>query len=313
MRKYRNWIYAALLSICMALFLITVPASAAETVKTVSTEADLTSALADSNVSEIKLTGDIEISNTLTVNRTVTLDLNGCVLRMTGQKSVIKVESNGDLTIQDSNASASHRFTPNSDGLWVLNETDGTKTVSGGVITGGVASEQKPTVGGTYLYCGGGVSVKTGGKLIMTGGNIVGCRSEDYGGGVSVMEGGELTMTGGSIAGCTAEWGGGIACYDENNTMTISGTALIRDCRAYRDGGGIWIHGKLLMMGAAAIRGCIARDSGVSSMHGKGGGVYVHSNSSLVMSDSAVTEDCKAVTDMCTKRHHSPCPATPRC
>ena len=283
MRKHRKWIYAALLSICMALFLITVPASAAET--KVSTEADLTSALADSSISEIKLKSDIDINNTLTVtvNRIVTLDLNGFVLRMTGQKSVIKVESRGDLTIQDSDPSKPHRFTPNSDGLWVLDETNGTETVSGGVITGGVASEEI----GDPFYCGGGVYIADGGKLTMTGGNIVGCTATDYGGGVYTTAG-KLTMTGGNIVGCSAMNGGGICCSRGSNKSEMSGTALVRDCRAKEDGGGIWINGELSMKNHAAIRGCTA---------GRGGGVDVRWGSKLSMSDDAMIKGCKAVGD----------------
>ena len=290
MRTQRKWIYAALLSICMALFLITVPASAAE--KEVPTYGELMAALADTNISMIKLKADINIDDTLTVNRPVTLDLNGFVLQMTDQKSVIKVESSGDLTIQDSDPSKSHRFTPNSDGLWVLDETNGTETVSGGVITGGVASENTGTAQ-FPCYCGGGVYIAEGGKLTMTGGNIVGCTSvEDYGGGVYVTNGTlTLTMTGGNIVGCTAMSGGGIFCNWNGNMIAkieMSGTALVRDCRAKEDGGGIWIYGELSMENNAAIRGCTARH---------GGGVNVNSSSKLSMSDNAVIEGCKAVGD----------------
>ena len=288
MRKHTKWIYAALLSICMALFLITVPASAAETEKEVSTPKDLTDALADNNISEIRLKGDVDISSTLEVKRPVTLDLNGCVLQMKkeAQKSVIKVENGGDLTIKDSNASASHRFTPDNNGLWVLDETSGTETVSGGVITGGVASEN---IGDARFpcYCGGGVYIADGGKLTMTGGNIVGCTATDHGGGVYVTTG-TLTMTGGNIVGCTAMFGGGIYCSRNGNKIEMSGTALVRDCRAKEDGGGIWIYGELSMRNHAAIRGCTARH---------GGGVNVNSSSKLYMSDNAVIEGCKAVGD----------------
>ena len=288
MRTQRKWIYAALLSICMALFLITVPASAAE--KEVPTYGELMAALADTNISMIKLKADINIDDTLTVNRPVTLDLNGFVLQMTDKKSVIKVESSGDLTIQDSDPSKSHRFTPNSDGLWVLDETNGTETVSGGVITGGVASENTGTAQ-FPCYCGGGVYIAEGGKLTMTGGNIVGCTSvEDYGGGVYVTNG-PLTMTGGNIVGCTAMSGGGIFCNWNGNMIAkieMSGTALVRDCRAKEDGGGIWIYGELSMENHAAIRGCTARH---------GGGVNVNSSSKLSMYNNAVIEGCKAVGD----------------
>ncbi len=287
MRTQRKWIYAALLSICMALFLITVPASAAE--KEVPTYGELIVALTDTNISMIKLKADIKINDTLTVNRKVTLDLNGFVLQMTDQKSVIKVESSGDLTIQDSDQSKSHQFTPNSDGLWMLDETNGTKTVTGGVITGGMASEN---IGDARFpcYCGGGVYIAEGGKLTMTGGNIVGCTAADYGGGVYVTNG-PLTMTGGNIVGCTAMSGGGIFCNWNGNMIAkieMSGTALVRDCRAKEDGGGIWIYGELSMENNAAIRGCTARH---------GGGVNVNSSSKLSMSDNAVIEGCKAVAD----------------
>ena len=286
MRTQRKWIYVALLSICMALFLITVPASAAEPEQEVSTDTELTGALTNSSISKIKLKTDIKINDTLTVNRKVTLDLNGFVLHMTGNKSVIKVESNGDLTIQDSDPSKSHRFTPNSDGLWVLDETSGTETVSGGVITGGVASEN---IGDARFpcYCGGGVYIADGGKLTMTGGNIVGCTATDHGGGVYVTTG-TLTMTGGNIVGCTAMFGGGIYCSRNGNKIEMSGTALVRDCRAKEDGGGIWIYGELSMWNNAAIRSCTARH---------GGGVNVNSSSKLSMYDNAVIEGCKAVGD----------------
>ena len=51
--------------------------AAGETVKEVSTADELTAAIADSTVNTVKLAGDISISSSLTVTRTVTLDLNG--------------------------------------------------------------------------------------------------------------------------------------------------------------------------------------------------------------------------------------------
>ena len=118
--------------------------AAGETVKEVSTADELTKAIADSTVNTVKLTTDISISSSLTVTRTVTLDLNGKVLQMTGNDSdpVIEVKKDsigvgiGNLTLTDSAPNTAHKFTPNADGLWVLNEENGTKTVNGGVITG---------------------------------------------------------------------------------------------------------------------------------------------------------------------------------
>lgn len=135
----------------------------------------------------------IEISSSLTITGNVTLDLNGYVLKMTGAGSVIYVEPGATLTLTDSKPRAIHKFTPNANDLWVLDETNGTKTVRGGVITGGSEGN------------GGGVKIETGGSLTMTGGNIVGCRVNGQGGGVYVSGGSTFTMTGGSIAGCVAD------------------------------------------------------------------------------------------------------------
>lgn len=54
-----------------------------QTVKDVSSESDLTAAIDETNVNTVKLAGDIIISSSLTVRRTVTLDLNGHVLSNT--------------------------------------------------------------------------------------------------------------------------------------------------------------------------------------------------------------------------------------
>ena len=107
-----------------------------ETVKDVSAEEELTAAIAGGNFDTVKLTTDISISSSLTVSRTVTLDLNGFVLKYQNDSqrgSVIVVENGGQLTIEDSNTSKpSHRFNPNGK-LWVLDEASGTVNCGGGV------------------------------------------------------------------------------------------------------------------------------------------------------------------------------------
>ena len=70
------------------------------TVTEATTASGLTDAVAAGGT--VKLMLDIAISESLSVDRTVTLDLNGKVLKMTGSGSAIKVESNGDLTLMDS-------------------------------------------------------------------------------------------------------------------------------------------------------------------------------------------------------------------
>ena len=314
MKKQRKRIYAALLCICMVLSLAYTPVSAAETeqltnpptstegpsspesasgneaaavlnglyatlpvangVKEVATAEELTAALADSNISGITLKRDIDIGSTLTVNRTVTLDLNGCVLKMTGSDSVIKVESGGNLTIQDSSTSTQHKFNPNSVysrlqiGMWKLDEA-GSEIVSGGVITGGCSDSTQSN--------GGGVFVNAGGTLTMTGGSIVGCAAVGRGGGVYLAydsaSGKKSTfiMEGGSIIGCAARRGGGVA-VDPGCTFTMSSVSAIRNCNALSAGGGVniscnTINGCFIMNGGA-IRTCTGLDGGGVSNYG---------------------------------------------
>ena len=311
MKKQRRRIYAALLCSSMVLSLVSTPVSAAETgqltnpptsaegpgspesasgneaaaalnglytalpiangVKEVATAEELAAALADSSISGITLKGDVEISSTLTVNRTVTLDLNGNVLKMTGGFSVIKVESGGDLTIADSTPNKVHKFNPNYTdmwgcGLWKLDKDTGTEIVSGGVITGG---------GGDFAHSdGGGVLVNVGGKLTMTGGSIVGCSAGGLGGGVhlaydsSIGKSSTFTMTGGSIIGCAAKNGGGVS-VSPGCTFIMDSDSEIRNCNAQSGGGGVAISarwnsntiGRFIMNGGT-IRTCTGLYSG---------------------------------------------------
>ena len=157
-----------------------------ETVTEVSTADELTAAIADSNVSTVRLAGDISISSSLTILRKVTLDLNGYVLKMTGSGSVIILDNKsgitGDLTLIDSNPTAEHKFKVNGAEPWVLDDS-GTETVYGGIITGGTGSRIFFSNG----VGGGGVIIGSG-ALTMNGGNIVGCIA-NRGGGLFLSDG----------------------------------------------------------------------------------------------------------------------------
>ena len=326
MRKQRRRIYAALLCSSMVLSLVSTPVSAAETeqvlnskttteelgslesisgneaaavlnglsvsaltanrVAEVTTAEHLTDMLADSSVVKITLAENIDIDSTLTVNRTVTLDLNGCVLKMTGGGSVIKVESGGNLTIADSNKTTQHNFNPHCKYLtWYIDmwelDKDGSEIVSGGVITGG---------GGDFVYNdGGGVLVNAGGTLTMTGGSIVGCSAGGLGGGVrlaydsAIGKNSTFTMTGGSIIGCAAKNGGGVS-VSPRSTFTMGSGSEIRNCNAQSGGGGVdisaqWnsnIIGRFIMNGGT-IRTCTGL---------YGGGVY--NSGSFIMSGGTI-------------------------
>ena len=266
-----------------------------DTLKEVNSESELTNAIADSTVGTVKLAGDISISSSLTVNRTVTLDLNGYVLQMTGSGSVIKVESSGNLTLTDSDDKKEHKFNK-SVMPWALAADDATGenivAVPGGVITGGTGYPYQLS---STVNCGGGVYIAPGGQLTMTGGNIIGCSAE-YGGGVCIYpkrdgEQGQFSMSGGNIIGCSAESGGGVCAFGK---FQMSGQAVIRSCTAegpsFNCGGGVNVDGSFEMSGEAIIEGCQA-----ISEYAYGGGVYVNSSSSFVMTDKAEIEGCQAI------------------
>ena len=301
MKKQRKRIYTALLCTCFLFSTASVPVSAAETEQEemitlssrsgeaeVSKEDELTSALGDSNISKITLKQDIVISDTLTVSRAVTLDLNGFVLRMTEKDSVIKVEQGSELTIADSDTSKEHKFAQHN-GLWVLVD-DGIKTVNGGIITGGKAQK------------GGGVYVAPGGKLHMTGGSIVGCQAR-YGGGVYLdnndQTGGfsEFTMTDSRIIGCTASDNGGGVAVDPACKFTMDNGSEIRSCTA-RMGGGVYINGGdtngngVFTLRNGAILSCTADTSGF--VPSRGGGVF---NVGAFIMESGTIKDCTSIKD----------------
>lgn len=300
MKKQRKRIYTALLCTCFLFSTASVPVSAAETEQgemitlsnrsgeaEVSTKDALTSALGDSNISKITLKQDIAISDTLTVNRAVTLNLNGFVLRMTKEGSVIKVEQGGELTIADSDTDKAHKFVQSTGGLWVLVD-DSSKTVYGGIITGGNAQK------------GGGVYVAPGGKLNMTGGSIVGCQAK-FGGGVyldnndQTGEPSEFTMTSSRIIGCTASDNGGGVAVNPACTFTMNNGSEIRSCTA-RNGGGVYTNTSrkngngVFTLRNGAILSCTADTSG--HLSSRGGGVY--NEGSFIMENGTI-KGCTAI------------------
>lgn len=303
MKKQRKRIYTALLCTCFLFSTASVPVSAAETEQEeemttlsnrsgeakVSTPEDLASALRDSTKDTVKLTADIDISDALTVNRAVTLDLNDFVLRMTSNDSVIKVGQGGELTIADSNKNKAHKFAQNTNGLWELVSDDSTtsKTVKGGIITGGKAQN------------GGGVYVAPGGKLHMTGGSIVGCQA-GHGGGVyldnndQTGEPSKFTMTSSRIIGCTASGHGGGVAVNPKCTFTMDNDSEIRSCTA-RLGGGVYTNNNgtngpgVFTLRNGAILSCTANPS--DHLFSRGGGVY---NSGAFIMEGGTIKGCTA-------------------
>ncbi len=172
----------------------------------------------------ITLNSNTEIAATLQITKNLTIDLNGCVLRMRGTGSVLKVSDRATLTITDSRPQNPH--TGSYAGL-----------PAGGVITGGEGTN----VTGIY-YVGGAVFLENDTTLKLEGGTIT--ENSSSGGSVFIsgekavfeMSGGTITgetvgvrnnvgtftMTGGRITGCRDR-----GVYMFNGSMTMSGTAYI--------------------------------------------------------------------------------------
>ena len=148
-----------------------------------------------SNGGTVQLTEDIEISETLVVTRDVTLDLNGHVLKMTGDVSVLKVSDRATLTITDSRPQNPH--TGSYENL-----------PAGGVITGGEGTDL------TGIYnVGGAVFLENDTTLKLEGGTITGNSSR----GSVFINGATFVMTGGTITGET------VGVRNNVGTFTMTG------------------------------------------------------------------------------------------
>ncbi len=190
----------------------------------VSNATDLQSRIADGK--SVKLTDNITITETLKIARSLTLDLNGYVLKMTGTGSVIHIKFAGpDVEVEITDGEPGREHTGEYAAL-----------PAGGVITGGKAES------------GGGILLDGGCTLKLTGGCITDCRATDTGGGGVDLRGSTaiLYISGTArIENCTAGevWGA--------NAIFNSGTM-------YADGGTV--------DGTVNNQGTIKRSEGTADM-----------------------------------------------
>ena len=210
-----------------------------------------------SNGGDVRLTEDIEISETLVVTRDVTLDLNGHVLKMTGTGSVLYVKKDGPhpvtLTITDSrpqNPHGSYAGLP-----------------AGGVITGGTGTREEHWTSDTL---GGAVYLEEGTTLKLKGGTLTGNSGSSiyiYGAAFEMSGGtitgetigvrsllGTFTMTGGRITGCSDR---GVYVY--NGNMTMSDTAYIgeNNTNQYPKTADIYVHEPVRKVTGLSVTGGI--------------------------------------------------------
>ena len=170
----------------------------------VSNAADLQNRIADGK--SVKLTDNITITSTLEIARSLTLDLNGYVLKMGGTGRVIHIiKSHGyDVKVEIKDGEPGKEHT----GEYAALPT-------GGVITGGKADK------------GGGILLDGGCTLKLTGGCITDCHATDTGGGGVVLNGDTaiLYMSGTArIENCTAGKMWGAAIFNSGTMYADGGT-----------------------------------------------------------------------------------------
>jgi len=171
----------------------------------------------ESSTAYIRLFGDVDTSENLFFypNKTAVLDLNGHTIdAKQGAFSVLSV--GGALTLHDTSAGGTGKIT-----------------------------------GGNTPYTGGGVLVRNGGNLKMTGGTITGNASKYDGGGVDLQSGASFTMTGGTITGNTAAAGGGVYAKP-TSTFTMTGGEISGNT-ATMGAGGVYVEGVFGESAAAQV------------------------------------------------------------
>ena len=202
----------------------------------------------------IKLSSNTEIAATLQITKNLTIDLNGHVLKMTGDGSVLRVSDRATLTITDSRPQNPH--TGSYEGL-----------PAGGVITGGKGTD----AGGSVHSVGGAVFLENGTTLNLEGGTLTGNSSRGsvfINGATLVMSGGTITgetfgvhnnvgtftMTGGRITGCSYR---GVYVY--NGNMTMSDTAYIggNNTNQYPKTADIYVHEPVRKVTGLSVTGGI--------------------------------------------------------
>ena len=251
--------------------------AASGAVTDVSTAADLTAAISNPDVNTVRLAANIDISNTLTVNRTVTLDLNGYALTVGGTElDIFSVDESGNLTVKDSGTGG---------------KIDGQNNNCGFSIHGGILTLES----GTITNCttdgnGGAVDISSGhsegvyGKFVMNGGAITNCKASDDSGAVDIGSGCTFIMKSGTISGCRADGDAG-AIFIKGNASFVMNGGTIENCFAGYYGGAVKIRDTgSFTMTAGTISNCTAQ---------QGGGVYVDDSSTFNMNGGSIA-NCTA-------------------
>ena len=322
--KHTNKAISLLLTLCMALSLApwaAMPARAEDEPADWNETGRLPSA-----AGSYKLQTDVDLNlSTWYVRKTVTLDLNGHVIKNSNDLCVIRVVANGNLTLRDSRPEATHdtpviytdpldpEKTVTVNGGVITGETTDTKSCRGVYVNGGAFTMEGGTITGSSAIknSGGGVYVDSG-AFTMKGGTIAGNSTNESGGGVYVYNGTfameKGTITGNAAKGESDEHGGGGVYVGGGGTFTMT-DGTIKGNTAAKNGGGVYVRGGTFTMENGVISGNTAKceGGGVSIVSSgsrfemnrgtisgnrsgyRGGGVYAGISSTFAMSGGTIT------------------------
>ena len=230
----------------------------------------------------IQINSAVDMNETVTINKSITLKGSGSLLRKHTDGPIIKIESVGKLTIKEvtingnelSNESAAIELSENSEFTMksgkIINNY-------GGEHGGGIYNNQ-----GTVIISKDTITSDDG-LVTISDGTITG-NTAKYGGGIYNQ--GTLTIGSGTIKKNTAKYGGGI--YN-TKTLTISGGTITENIASINDnsdvaGGGIYNQGTLTMSNGIIRKNTV---SGPNTNYVYGGGVY--NTGALTISDGTIT------------------------
>lgn len=270
-----------LLTLCMVLSPISVSVFAANL--SVKNGSELEAAFENADCTEIKLGENIETVWELDVDRTVTLDLNGYTLSCSStDEDIIRVRSNGNLTVKDSG---------------IGGKIDGQNKNCGIEVKGGTLTLESGSIVNCTDADGDGSAVdvaNTGvaetpikyGKFIMNGGAIMDCKAGDDGGAVDIGSGCTFVMNGGTISNCRADDDGGAVFIKQGGAFELN-DGIIQNCSAGANGGAVNIYqnGRFSMTGGT-IKSCKV------DLGGLGMAVYGSNDKAVVTMIGGTFEDC---------------------
>lgn len=216
----------------------------------------------------------------LSQKKNLTLCLNGKTLSATNSITSynhIRVTDNAALTLQDCAKTGTVMGTRVNGGEGgIAYVKNGTLTIKGGTLTGGIAST------------GGAIVVDAGGTLNIEGGEISGNTVQNgSGGAIYVKKGGVVNMTGGKISGNQVVTGNGGAIYiAAGGTVNLFGGTITGNT-ASGLGGGIYVEkgGVLNVQGAPEVTG--------NTAGGKENNVYLPADQYITITKEGLNSDAE--------------------